>query len=172
MGKENMKDPVPHDLPPMPFLGHLEEQIGSPYRTLKTVCMIENPREVHKMKDQEDERGMDAGWDITIKDVERLTQLLTPTIHTLPNLESVDYDIPPHGGVVQPLTPQTVHITPLDDDYVASATNLILDKRLNEFGEEFSDITMVVEKANDKELSDVPAVKRQILRPSRPVTMW
>ncbi|GKD04131.1 hypothetical protein Tco_1179105 [Tanacetum coccineum] len=155
MGKENMKDPVPRDIPHMLFLGHLKEQIGSPYRTLKTVCMIENPREVHKMKDHEDERGMDAGWDITIKDVERLTQLLTPTIHTLPNLESVDYDIPPHGGVVQPLTPQTVHITPPDDDYVAPATNIILDKQFNEFGEEFSDINRVAEKANDKELSDV-----------------
>ncbi|GKE99636.1 hypothetical protein Tco_0022987 [Tanacetum coccineum] len=127
MGKENMKDPVPHDLPPTPFLGHLKEQIGSPYRTRETVCMIENPKEVHKMKAQEDEGDMYISWDITVKDVERLRQFLIPTIHTLPNLvpvvqpymplglvkdkekivkeEEQDYDIPLHDGVMQPLTP-------------------------------------------------------------------
>ncbi|GKE27495.1 hypothetical protein Tco_1442879 [Tanacetum coccineum] len=150
MGKGNMKEPVPRNLPPMPFLGHLKEQIGSPYRTHETVCMIENPREVHKLKAQEDEGDMDVGWDITVEDVERLRQFLTPTIHTLPNLEPVgqpymslrpvhdkeetireeeqDYDIPLHDGVMQPLTPQTVHITPPDDDYVAPATSLTFDK--------------------------------------------
>nr|GFA91699.1 hypothetical protein [Tanacetum cinerariifolium]GFA92447.1 hypothetical protein [Tanacetum cinerariifolium] len=100
--------------------------------------MIGNPEKVYKMKAQEDEGGMDAGWDITVKDVERLMQLLILTIHTLPNLESVvqpymplgpvhdkekvvreveqDYNIPPHDGMVQPLTSQTFHITPPDDD--------------------------------------------------------
>ncbi|GJS19353.1 hypothetical protein Tco_0447985 [Tanacetum coccineum] len=154
MGKGNMKEPVPRNLPPMPFLGHLKEQIGSPYRTHETVCMIENPREVHKLKAQEDEGDMDVGWDITVEDVERLRQFLTPTIHTLPNLEPVgqpymslrpvhdkeetireeeqDYDIPLHDGVMQPLTPQIVHITPPDDDYVAPATSLTFDKQLND----------------------------------------
>ncbi|GKC87795.1 hypothetical protein Tco_1148444 [Tanacetum coccineum] len=56
-----------------------------------------------------------------------------------------DYDIPLHDGVMQPLIPQTVHITPPDDDYVALATNLILHKQLNEFGKEFSDMTRVDE---------------------------
>nr|GEW98061.1 hypothetical protein [Tanacetum cinerariifolium] len=51
--------------------------------------MIENPREVHKLKDQEDEGDMDVGWEIIVKDVERLQKLLTPTIHTLPNPEPV-----------------------------------------------------------------------------------
>ncbi|GJW04162.1 hypothetical protein Tco_1563018 [Tanacetum coccineum] len=50
MGKGNMKEPVLRDLLPTPFLGHLKEQIGSPYRTIETVCMIENPGDVHKMK--------------------------------------------------------------------------------------------------------------------------
>ncbi|GKA53304.1 hypothetical protein Tco_0746619 [Tanacetum coccineum] len=52
MGKESVKEPVPRDLPvvqtyapPTPFLGHLKGQIGSPYRTRETVCMIENPGE-------------------------------------------------------------------------------------------------------------------------------
>ncbi|GJY01155.1 hypothetical protein Tco_0359307, partial [Tanacetum coccineum] len=100
-------------------------------------------------EDEEEEGDMDVGWDITNKDVERLRQFLTPTIHTLPNLEQVvqpyiplgpvhdkdkivrekeqDYDIPLNDGVMQPLTPQTIHTTPPDDDYVAPATN----KQLN-----------------------------------------
>ncbi|GJX22436.1 hypothetical protein Tco_0226881 [Tanacetum coccineum] len=89
MGKENMKEPVPRNLPPKPFIGHLKEQIGSPYKTRETICMIGNPEEIHKVKAQEDEGDMDIDWDITIKDVERLKQFLTPTIHTLPNLEPV-----------------------------------------------------------------------------------
>ncbi|GKE08811.1 hypothetical protein Tco_1412362 [Tanacetum coccineum] len=97
---------------------------------------------------------MDDGWDITIKEVERLRQILTPTIHTLPNLEPVvqpymprgpvrdevkvvreeelEYDIPLQNGMMQPLTPQTVYITPPDDNYVALTTNPILYKHLNE----------------------------------------
>ncbi|GJZ74570.1 hypothetical protein Tco_0639035 [Tanacetum coccineum] len=128
MGKENMKEPVPRDLPPTLFLGHLKEQIGE----------------------------MDVGWDITVEGVERLWQFFTPTIHTLPNLEPVvqpymslgrvhdkekiirgeehDYDIPLQDGTMQPLTPQTLHITPPDYDYVALATSPILDKQLIKFG--------------------------------------
>ncbi|GKD69874.1 hypothetical protein Tco_1323964 [Tanacetum coccineum] len=177
IGKENMKESVPRDLPPTPFLGHLKEQIGSPYRTRETICMIENPGEVHKLKAQEDEGDMDVGWDITVEDVERLRKLLTPTIHTLPNLEHVVqpymllgpvhdkekivreyeqvYDIPLHDGVMQPLTPQTVHITLPDDDYVAPATNPILDKQLIKFRKEFSDITRVAKKANCNPVNDV-----------------
>nr|GEV13076.1 hypothetical protein [Tanacetum cinerariifolium] len=113
-----------------------------------------------------DKRDMDEGWDITIKDVENIRQILIPTIHTLPNPEPVvqpympfspflndakvvwekehdyiplqDYDV--MGGVMQPLTPQIVHITSPDDDYVASATNPILDMHLKEFGVELFDI--------------------------------
>ncbi|GJR80821.1 reverse transcriptase domain-containing protein [Tanacetum coccineum] len=72
MGKENMKDPVPRNLSPTPFLGHLKEQIGSHYSTRETVCMIGNPKEIHNTKAQEDEGDMDVGWDITSKDVKRL----------------------------------------------------------------------------------------------------
>ncbi|GJR51334.1 calmodulin-interacting protein 111 isoform X1 [Tanacetum coccineum] len=81
------------------------------------------------------------------------------------------YDIPLHDGVMQPLTPQTVHIIPPDDDYVAPATNLILDKQLNDFGEEFSDITKVSEKENDKEPSDLNELCGYVLwKPSRDIT--
>ncbi|GJY03833.1 retrovirus-related pol polyprotein from transposon TNT 1-94 [Tanacetum coccineum] len=125
--KENMKDPVPRDLPPMPFLGHLKEQMGSPYRTRETVRMIGNTEEIHNEKAQEDEGDMDVGWDITSKDEERLRQFLTPTTHTLPNLEP------------------TVDITPPVDAYVAPATN----KQLNKFKKEFSNIAKVTEKEYD-----------------------
>ncbi|GKD14358.1 hypothetical protein Tco_1198765 [Tanacetum coccineum] len=67
--------------------------------------------------------------------------------------EEHDCDIPLHDGVIQPLTPQTVHITP--PDYVASATNPILNKQLNEFREEFSDFTRVAKKANGDPVNNV-----------------
>ncbi|GKA46879.1 hypothetical protein Tco_0739762, partial [Tanacetum coccineum] len=130
----------------------------SPYRTRKTVSMIGNPEEIHNAKALEDKRDMDVGWDITSKDVERMRQSLTPTIHTLPNLEPVvqpyiplgpvhdkdkivrekeqDYDIPLNDSVMQPLTPQTVYITPPDNNYVALATNPMSNKQLNKLKEE------------------------------------
>nr|GEV08765.1 hypothetical protein [Tanacetum cinerariifolium] len=130
MAKENMKEPVPRDLPPTPFLGHLKEQIGIPYRTRETICMIKNPREVHKMKAQEDDGDIDV-----VHDKEKILRE-----------EEYDYDIPLHDDAMQPLTPLTFHFTPPDDDYVASATNPILDKQLNEFSKEFFDITRVSKK--------------------------
>ncbi|GKA17589.1 hypothetical protein Tco_0697426 [Tanacetum coccineum] len=60
----------------------------------------------------------------------------------------MDYDIPLHDGVMQPLTPKTIHITPPDDDYVEPATNLILDKHLNECGKELFDMTGVNKNGN------------------------
>ncbi|GJY57990.1 hypothetical protein Tco_0457882 [Tanacetum coccineum] len=56
---------------------------------------------------------------------------------------------------MQPLTPQTVHITPPDDDYVASAINPILNKHLNEFGEECADNTRVFEKINSNPVNNL-----------------
>ncbi|GJX60309.1 hypothetical protein Tco_0291699 [Tanacetum coccineum] len=101
MGKESLKAPVPSDLPPTSFLGHLKEQIGP----------IHDKEEI-------------------VRD------------------EKQDYNIPLHDGVMQPLTPQTVHITPPDDDYVAPATSPTLDKQLNEFMKECFNITRVAEMAN------------------------
>nr|GEW45546.1 hypothetical protein [Tanacetum cinerariifolium] len=49
---------------------------------------------------------------------------------------------------MQPLTPETIHITPPDDDYVAPTTNLILDKHLNECGKELFDMTGVNENGS------------------------
>ncbi|GKB46431.1 hypothetical protein Tco_0897184 [Tanacetum coccineum] len=192
MGKEKMKEPVPRDLSPTLFLGHLNKQMGSPYRTHKTIHKIGNPEETHNDKAQEDEWDMDIGWDITRKDVERLRQFLTPTLHTLPNLEPVvqpyiplglvydkivrgeeqDYDIPLNDSVMQPLTPQTVHITPPDDDYVAPAINPMSNKQLNKFDEEFSNITKVAEKEYDNPVIktyDCETFNSEITTPSEPI---
>ncbi|GJR63301.1 hypothetical protein Tco_1505463 [Tanacetum coccineum] len=152
---------------------HLKEQMGSPYRTRETIRMIENPEEIHSAKAQEEEGDMDVGWDITSKDLESLSQFLTPTIHTLPNLESVvqpyiplgpvhdkdkiirekaqNYDIPLNDSVMQLLTPQTVHITPpLRDDLCSIGYKyLCLNKQLDKFEEEFSHITEVAKKEYD-----------------------
>ncbi|GJV93120.1 hypothetical protein Tco_1540933 [Tanacetum coccineum] len=99
MGKKNMKEPVPRDSPPTPFLGKLKEQMGNPYRTRETVRMIGNPGEIHNAKALGDRGDMDVGWDITNKDEERLRQFLTPTIHSLPNLEPVVQPYIPLGPV-------------------------------------------------------------------------
>ncbi|GJR47878.1 hypothetical protein Tco_1315981 [Tanacetum coccineum] len=108
--KEDIKELVPRDLPvvhlnvpPTPFLGRLKEQKGNPYKIHETVCMIGNPEKTRKA--QEDERDMEDACD-EAKVVRE---------------EEQDYNIPLHDGVMQPLTPQTVHITPPDDDYVAPA---------------------------------------------------
>ncbi|GJV95446.1 hypothetical protein Tco_1547023 [Tanacetum coccineum] len=69
--------------------------------------------------------------------------------------EEQDYDIPLHKHVMQPLTPQTVHITPPDDNYVASATNPILYKHLDEFGKEFADNTRVSEKIDSNPVKEL-----------------
>ncbi|GJZ57594.1 hypothetical protein Tco_0613088 [Tanacetum coccineum] len=69
--------------------------------------------------------------------------------------EELDFDILLHNGVVQPLTPHTVYITPPDDDYVAPATSPTLDKQLNELGKKYSDITRVAEKADGNPVKDI-----------------
>ncbi|GJY09701.1 hypothetical protein Tco_0377886 [Tanacetum coccineum] len=154
-------------------------------------------KEIHNEEAQEDEGDMYVGWDITNKDVERLRQFLTPTIHTLPNLEPIvpsciplglvhdkdkivrekkqDYDIPLNDSVMQPLTPQTIHITQPDYDYVAPATNSMSNKQLNKFEEEFSHITEVAEKEYDdlviKHMID-PGARRHLSRTARLIIMW
>ncbi|GJU80221.1 hypothetical protein Tco_1282586 [Tanacetum coccineum] len=149
-----------------------EVEQSNPYRTHQTICAIGIPEEI-----EEDEGDMNDGYDITVKDVQRLRKILTPSIHTLPNLKPIvqpymplglvynkikvireeeqNYDNPLQDHVMQPLTPQTVHITPPDDDYVAPATNPILNKHLNEFGEEFADNTRVYKKIDSNTVNDL-----------------
>ncbi|GJT49597.1 hypothetical protein Tco_0975754 [Tanacetum coccineum] len=164
MGKEYVKDPVPRNLP--------AQFLGNPYRTRETIYAIGIPEEI-----KEDEGGTNDGCGITVEDVERLRKILTPPIHVLPNLKPIvqpytplglvyhkekvvkeeeqDYDIPLHEHVMQPLTPRTVHITPPDENYVASSTNPILNKHLKESGEEFADNTRVSKKIDSNPVNDL-----------------
>ncbi|GKE59957.1 hypothetical protein Tco_1510324, partial [Tanacetum coccineum] len=86
MGKENVKEPVPRDLP--------AQFLGIPYRTRETICAIGIPEEL-----EEDEGDMNDGCDITVKDVERLRKILTPSIHVLPNLKPIVQPYMPLGLV-------------------------------------------------------------------------
>ncbi|GKF84473.1 hypothetical protein Tco_0249371, partial [Tanacetum coccineum] len=51
--------------------------------------------------------------------------------------------------------PQTVHITPPYDNFVAPATSPIFNKQLDKFEKEFSNITKVADKENDNPVKDV-----------------
>ncbi|GKF52005.1 hypothetical protein Tco_0148472 [Tanacetum coccineum] len=127
-----MKELVPRNLPPTPFLGHLKEHMGSLYKTRETVRMIGNPKEIHNMKTQEDKGDMDV-----IHDKDKIVRE-----------KEQDYEIPLNDSVMQPLTTQTIYITPPDADYVAPATNPMSNKQLNKFEEEFYNITKVAEMDN------------------------
>nr|GEV03182.1 hypothetical protein [Tanacetum cinerariifolium] len=166
MSKENIKELVPRNLPVVQNYVPHAQLLGNPYRTCETIYAIGIPEEI-----KEDEGELNGGCYIMVKDVERLRKILTPSIDALPNLkptvqpymplglvcnkakvvreEEQDYDIPLQDHVMQPLTPQTVHITPPDDDYVASTTNPILNKHSKEFGEDFADNTRVGMKYAD-----------------------
>ncbi|GJV28608.1 retrovirus-related pol polyprotein from transposon TNT 1-94 [Tanacetum coccineum] len=142
MGKENMKESVPHDLPTYTFLDNLKEQIVSPYSTHKTVHMIGNHKEINNAKAQDEEGDMDV------------VQPYIPLgpLHDKDKIvreKEQDYDIPLNDSIMQPLTPQTVHIIPPDEDYVAPARNPMSNKQLNKFEEEFSHITEVAKKEYD-----------------------
>ncbi|GJT37505.1 retrovirus-related pol polyprotein from transposon TNT 1-94 [Tanacetum coccineum] len=63
---------------------------------------------------------------------------------------------------MQPLTPQTVHVTSPDDNYVALATNPILNKHLNEFGEEFANNTRVSEKIDSNPVNDLKELLKTV----------
>ncbi|GJZ12783.1 hypothetical protein Tco_0548013, partial [Tanacetum coccineum] len=79
LGKNNMKEHVPHDLPvdypyaqPTPILECLKGQKGNHYKTRETVCMIGISEETHEEKTQ-----INNGFNITVEDVERLRVLCT-----------------------------------------------------------------------------------------------
>ncbi|GJS62207.1 hypothetical protein Tco_0656991 [Tanacetum coccineum] len=96
-------------------------------------------------------------WDITVKEVERLRQLLIPILLTLPepdlvvqpyvsvipffdevkvvrqeepddDIDSIPKQVPNvNDDLIQPLIPQPIHTTPPDNAYVVLDTDLILD---------------------------------------------
>ncbi|GKE21036.1 hypothetical protein Tco_1432548, partial [Tanacetum coccineum] len=72
--------------------------------------------------------------DITVEDVERIRK-----IFNFPG--EID-------EIVKPLIPEPIHTTPPTDDFVAPATKSILDKLLEEFGDEILNIAMIDEEAD------------------------
>nr|GEU45411.1 hypothetical protein [Tanacetum cinerariifolium] len=127
-------------------------------------------------------------WDITVKDVERLRKLLTPSVHTLPepdlvvqpcvpplpsldevnvvrkeelnnDVDIISIQVPDvMDNVIQPSIPQTKNTTPPDKDYVAPAIKSILD----EFREEILNITVVDEEADFNLTRDIEELKHLI----------
>ncbi|GKC10049.1 hypothetical protein Tco_1001659 [Tanacetum coccineum] len=117
------------------------------------------------------EGNMEEIWDITIEDVERLKRLLTPTIEALPKpkpmvqpyvplilfpneVSNVTYDM------MQPLTPQAIHITPPNDDYVALAAIPILVKLPKEFDNEPLSDSLTTEDDECNPMSDMEELEQ------------
>ncbi|GJS85250.1 hypothetical protein Tco_0751791 [Tanacetum coccineum] len=94
-------------------------------------------------EDQEKDRDIFYMWDITVEDVERIRNFLTPNV---PNVMD---------NIIQPLISKIIHTTSPDEDYVAPATKSILDDLLEEFREEILNVTMVDEGAECKDLEEL-----------------
>ncbi|GJY01343.1 hypothetical protein Tco_0359495 [Tanacetum coccineum] len=95
-------------------------------------------------KEPADKMDMDEGLNITIKDVEKLRQILTPTIHTLPNLELVVQPYMPRS----PFPDEAKVLREEEHDYIPLQDFV-------EFGVELFDITGVDEKADGNSIKDV-----------------
>nr|GEZ02342.1 hypothetical protein [Tanacetum cinerariifolium] len=110
----------------------------------------QNVVNISKLKEEEAQvKDGDHGdnydiWDITVED----RQLLTPNL-----LDVMD-------DVIQPSIPKNIHNTPPDGDYVAHATKLILDERLEEFEDEILNVTMVDEEADFNPIKDIEDLER------------
>ncbi|GJV37009.1 hypothetical protein Tco_1409486 [Tanacetum coccineum] len=89
------------------------------------------------LEEDQEEDGNDEDifdmWNITVEDIERIRQFLTP------NISDIIKD------VIQPLIPTTLYTTPPNEDYVAPATKPILDKLLEDT---ILNVAMVDEDAN------------------------
>ncbi|GJS05673.1 hypothetical protein Tco_0322181 [Tanacetum coccineum] len=90
------------------------------------------------LEDDQEEDGDDGDifdmWDITVEDVERIRKFFYVP-------DEID-------EIVQPLIPESIHTTPPNDDYVAPATKPILDKLLEEFGDEILNVATIDEEAD------------------------
>ncbi|GJX27472.1 hypothetical protein Tco_0233768 [Tanacetum coccineum] len=137
---------------------------------------------LRRMKQEEakveeyDERDIYDIWDIMVEDVERLRQILTPSVHTflesnlvvqpcMPLIPAPDevkvvrdkelnndvdiISIQAHDDMddaIQPSIPQNIHTTPPDKDYVAPTTKSILDELLEEFRDDILNVTVADEE--------------------------
>ncbi|GKF22603.1 hypothetical protein Tco_0074925, partial [Tanacetum coccineum] len=108
------------------------------------------------LENDQEEDGDDGDifdmWDITVEDVKRIRQFLTP------NVPDVMDDI------IQPLIPKTIHTTPPDEDYATHATKSILDDLLDEFRDEILNVTMVDEGAKCSPTKDLEEHKRLLAK--------
>ncbi|GKC58354.1 hypothetical protein Tco_1085952 [Tanacetum coccineum] len=93
---------------------------------------VDLEKEEARVEDDDDGDTYDI-WDITVKDVERTMQIFNVHDET--------------DEAIQPLIPQPIHTTPLNDDYVAPTTKSILDGLLEEFGDEIVNATIDYEEA-------------------------
>ncbi|GJY71002.1 hypothetical protein Tco_0474705 [Tanacetum coccineum] len=91
-------------------------------------------------------------WDITVEDVERVKQFLTPNVPDVMD------------NIIQPLIPKTIHTTPPDEDYVAPATKSILEYLFEEFRDEISNVTMVDEGAECSPTKDLEELERLLAK--------
>nr|GFB48078.1 hypothetical protein [Tanacetum cinerariifolium] len=107
-------------------------------------------------EDDGDDRDTFDMWDITVEDIERIRQFLTP------NVPEVIED------VIQPLIPKTLHTTQPNEDYVAPATKLILDELLEEFRDEILNVTMVDEGSNFNLDKDIKELEKLISNDPKP----
>ncbi|GKD67904.1 hypothetical protein Tco_1321994, partial [Tanacetum coccineum] len=68
--------------------------------------------------------------------------------------------------IVQPLIPKPIHTIPPNDDYVAPATKSILDKLLEEFGDEILNVATIDEEADFNPTKDLEELERHLaMRP-------
>ncbi|GJX97567.1 hypothetical protein Tco_0353365 [Tanacetum coccineum] len=108
---------------------------------------------------EDQEEDVDDGdifymWDITTEDVERIRKFFNAS-------DEID-------EIVQPLIPEPIHTTPPNDDYVAPATKLILDKLLEDFGDEILNVTMVDEEADFNPTKDLEELERLLAKEPQP----
>ncbi|GKD63392.1 hypothetical protein Tco_1305500 [Tanacetum coccineum] len=90
--------------------------------------------------------------DITVEDVERVRQFLTPNVPDVMD------------NIIQPLIPKTIHTTPPDENYVAPATKSILDDLLEEFRDEILNVAMVDEGAECSPIKDLEELERHLAK--------
>ncbi|GJR31544.1 hypothetical protein Tco_1107776 [Tanacetum coccineum] len=89
-------------------------------------------------------------WDITVEDVEWIRKF---------------FNVPDEiDEIVQPLITEPIHTTQPNDDYVAPATKSILDKLLEEFGDEIMNVTMVDDEADFNPTKDLEELERLIAK--------
>ncbi|GJW83666.1 hypothetical protein Tco_0156811, partial [Tanacetum coccineum] len=85
-------------------------------------------------------------YDITVEDVERIRKCFNV-------LDEID-------EIVQPVIPEPIHTTPPNDDYVAPTTKSILDKLLEEFGDEILNVATIDEEADFNPTKDLEELER------------